>query len=407
MIKIIFISFSQAIQGIRKRFFHTALSVLGIIIGVGALVTILSLIDGLEKFANEQISGTTSLATVIVETQSYESLDGIRIKKEKPNYFTFESYISLKKKLKTGKTNLHTVFPAELTYEEKDKKTGAYLTGVASVSNEDIKLSAGKLFSSRNINNRLPVGIINAHLAKNISVAPPEKLIGKKIHYKNLSIEIIGIKEEQETPFPYAEIIIPISLFDQEDLKENPPVAYFEAENIEMVTALKDSISKELKKSGWEDGGFTLNTNQSRVEQAAKGFLVFRIVMSMIIGLSVLVGGIGVMNVLLISVNERTTEIGIRKAMGAKKRDIMLQFFSEALVVSFFGCLLGLLFGVIITTSAVPIIKALTDMPFSAAFTVNTFITISVIALLIGIIFGTFPALKAAKLDPVEAIRRE
>ncbi|ELR72110.1 hypothetical protein C900_01852 [Fulvivirga imtechensis AK7] len=129
--------------------------------------------------------------------------------------------------------------------------------------------------------------------------------------------------------------------------------------------------------------------------------------MGFIVGISVLVGGIGVMNVLLISVNERTSEIGVRKAAGAKKQDILLQFLSESVAISGLGSFVGLIFGVLATMVFVPIIKSITKMPFSAAYTADTLIVIAVVALLVGIVFGTYPALRASRLDPVEAIRRE
>ena len=143
------------------------------------------------------------------------------------------------------------------------------------------------------------------------------------------------------------------------------------------------------------------------MDQVSKGFLLFRIVMGLIVGISVLVGGIGVMNVLLISVTERTSEIGIRKALGANKNDIMRLFLSESITVSLFGSLLGLTFGVLGTMVFIPIIKAITKVPFQAAYTWNTLLVIMIIAILVGVIFGTYPAMKAARLDPVDAIRRE
>lgn len=129
--------------------------------------------------------------------------------------------------------------------------------------------------------------------------------------------------------------------------------------------------------------------------------------MGMIVGISVLVGGIGVMNVLLISVTQRTTEIGVRKAVGANRKDIVFLFLAESITVSAFGSLMGLILGVVGTMVAIPIIKAITKVPFQAIYTLNTLLIISVIALAIGILFGTYPALRASRLDPVEAIRRE
>jgi putative ABC transport system permease protein len=118
--------------------------------------------------------------------------------------------------------------------------------------------------------------------------------------------------------------------------------------------------------------------------------------MSMIVGISIVVGGVGVMNVLLISVTERTVEIGIRKAMGAKRKDIMLQFLSESVTISAFGSGLGLIFGILSTFAIVPIIKAFVPVPFEASYTWDTLMIIAIISVLIGIVFGTYPAMRAS-----------
>jgi putative ABC transport system permease protein len=171
---------------------------------------------------------------------------------------------------------------------------------------------------------------------------------------------------------------------------------------------LKNDINAWLEKHDPDaKQNFRIITNEFRIEQATKGFLLFRVIMGLIVGISVLVGGIGVMNVLLISVTERTAEIGIRKATGANRRDIMLLFLSESITVSAFGSFLGLVLGVLGTMVIIPIIKAITEVPFQAAYTWNTFLVITVLSILVGIIFGTYPAIRASRLNPVEAIRHE
>lgn len=175
-------------------------------------------------------------------------------------------------------------------------------------------------------------------------------------------------------------------------------MVYFDAERTEDIPALKEEITLWLAKNYKQsDDNFIIQTNDARIEQATKAFLVFRVVMGLIVGISVIVGGIGVMNVLLISVTERTAEIGIRKATGASRKDIILLFLAESITVSAFGSFLGLVLGVLGTMAVIPIVRAVTEVPFQAAYTVNTFILISIISVLVGIIFGTYPAIRAAR----------
>jgi putative ABC transport system permease protein len=172
------------------------------------------------------------------------------------------------------------------------------------------------------------------------------------------------------------------------------------------VAAVKEEVSGWLKQQFKDPSAFVISSNDMRVEQATKGFGLFRLVMGLIVGISVLVGGIGVMNVLLISVTERTVEIGIRKAVGANKRDIVWQFLSESVTISTFGSLLGLAVGILSTAVIGPVIHVITGISFPVAYTLNTFLTVVILAIVTGIVFGTYPAIRAARLDPVEAIRR-
>jgi putative ABC transport system permease protein len=231
-------------------------------------------------------------------------------------------------------------------------------------------------------------------------------LIGETIHFSGKELKIIGIVPEPKVKAP--QIYFPITLLSPSELYEHPPMVYFDAKVTEDIPLLKEEISTWLVKNYNESkDNFTIATNDFRIEQATKAFLLFRIVMGLIVGISVIVGGIGVMNVLLISVTERTAEIGIRKAMGANKRDIVLLFLSESITVSAFGSLLGLVFGILATMVIMPIVRAVTDVPFQAAYTLNTVLLVSIVAILVGVIFGTYPAIRASKLNPVDAIRHE
>ncbi|GHB76527.1 ABC transporter permease [Persicitalea jodogahamensis] len=408
MWKKILISFSSAINTIRSRFFHTVLSVLGIVIGVASLVGILSLIDGMEQYANEQISKTTSLKAIVIYNKPDKVVNGIRVRKDSFPLLSYQQINRLHSNLSLPvDVYMLTRQGREVTMQGDTQRIGTMISGALPQLAPKTQFIRGKSFTNNDLNEQRPVAVVNETFVRRMpgNTQVPD-LIGKKVQVGQQVLTIVGItKSDTATP---AQLYFPISLLSVDDLQTMRLDYGLEAENVEDVPALKAQVLAWIARNvpnGKDD--FEVFTNEFRVEQAAQGFLIFRVIMGFIVGISVLVGGIGVMNVLLISVSERTSEIGVRKAVGAKKQDIVLQFLSESVTISVFGSLLGLLLGIGGTLIIVPIVKAVAKAPFQAAFTLNTMLVISVVAVLIGIVFGTYPALRAARLDPVEAIRRE
>jgi putative ABC transport system permease protein len=406
--KKILVSFATALENIRSRFFHTILSILGIVIGVAALVAILSLIDGMEQYANEQITKTTSLKAIMIRANPYKSVNDVSVRKENYAYFTNETFRKLSASLtKPATPYLYWRQPSEVLSKSANRRIGTIVTGMTLPLHPDVTLIQGRAFTGKELTDKRPVAFINQRLARQLVGKQPEKkALGQQIVYNGRTLTVIGIAADKDAKA--GQLMMPLTLVSDSALKAAPPMGIIDAKSVEDVAELKSEIESWLNanmKNKLDD--FMVITNEQRVSQIAKGFLLFRIVMGLIVGISVLVGGIGVMNVLLISVIERTVEIGVRKALGAKKRDILWQFLSESITISTFGSLLGLALGILSTMVFIPIVKAIADVPFQAAHTWNTFILIVVIAMLIGVIFGTYPAMRAARLDPVEAIRRE
>jgi putative ABC transport system permease protein len=150
-----------------------------------------------------------------------------------------------------------------------------------------------------------------------------------------------------------------------------------------------------------------ISANSARVEQLTQALLVFKILMGAITGVSLLVGGIGIMNVLLASVAERTREIGIRKAAGARNRDILTQFLAEAVAITGAGAALGVLLGLGIAFLAAAIMRSQTQAPVHAAITASTVLVAAFASIFVGLTFGLYPALRASRLSPIDAIRHE
>jgi len=174
---------------------------------------------------------------------------------------------------------------------------------------------------------------------------------------------------------------------------------------------MADSVRARV--SRWADARFGVGTtrlrsNASRVDQAAQGILLFKLFMGAITGISLLVGGIGIMNVMLASVTERTREIGIRKAVGATRGDVLQQFLAEAVAIASLGSALGVALGLTAAFSITALMRAkLPGMGIHASVSWSTILVAVVSAALVGLVFGTYPARRAARLDPIDAIRHE
>ncbi len=408
MFRTIIVSIRQALDNVRANFFHTFLSILGIVIGVGALVTILSLIDGMEKYAHDQISSTTSLEAVMVSAKTGDRVNGVLVRKDSVVNLTYDHFLQLKEKAGPETGAYATIDLNRVVSIPGDTvEVGTYVVaGAVPLSTHELKIASGRELTEADVTNAAPVIIINETLAKHLN-RPTDALLGQSLTLDSLQLEIVGvIKNREEKDPPRA--AIPITVLEAPYFQNNQLQLLFRAANVEQVNPLRDTLKAALSMyfpERMDDLNFIIS--ESRVNQVERGFLLFRLIMGMIVGISVIVGGIGVMNVLLISVTERTKEIGLRKAMGAKRRDIILQFLAESVTVSALGSLMGLILGIAVSLLAVPIVKMIVDIPFSAAFTLGTMMVVATVAIFIGIVFGTYPALRAARLDPVEAIRRE
>ncbi|MCA6074257.1 ABC transporter permease [Fulvivirga sedimenti] len=399
--------FLHAFRDARSNLLHTILSVLGIVIGVAALVGILSLIDGMEMFAREQIEKTTSLNSIQINSKTTERINGVLIRKQEVPVLEYANLSGLNSALK----NPHQTY---LRYQESGWlhgfdsafTLGVLLSGINEEPHEQFTINEGTGFSQEMMTSMSKSAVINQFVADRIdSLTSGKFALGMPVVYHSDTFRIIGISE---TVAPRPEIFVPITVIPLEKLAERPPTCLVNASTVEDVPALRAAVEEWLHQQFPNTpDGFRVSTNEFRVKQANQSFLIFRIVMGLIVGLSVIVGGIGVMNVLLISVTERTREIGVKKAMGAKRRDIIFQFLAESLTVSAIGSILGVILGVLFTAAAIPVIRKVTEMPFQTVYTWNTFLIIAVVSILIGIIFGTYPAIKASRLDPVDAIRHE
>ncbi len=400
-----FKSISIALQNIRANPLHTFLSTLGIIIGVAALVGILALGDGLEQTGREQIANTTSLNIITVNSKRTKVVDDIRIQiKDRPE-FTLEKVKELRSLVQDKALLDYTdTRSAEITF--KDSVSGMYLQGTLGhelLFSTD-SLSFGRYVSEEDVIYSLKNIVLSAEIADRLTTSR-HNLLGEIIEIEGVEFQVIGILKRNTQSAQ--KVFIPTTTYSK--LSEVYPSIVLKANKAEQIPEIEKEIEAWLDSTYTETSeAFDISTNRARVEQFSQGILLFKLIMGAITGISVLVGGIGVMNVLLISVTERTKEIGIRKATGAKKKDIVLQFMAESVTISFVGCILGWIVGIAGIFIFVPIVNSFTEIgEFRAAIGTGTVLSVLVIALFVGIVFGTYPAWRAAQLTPVDAIRHE
>jgi putative ABC transport system permease protein len=178
-------------------------------------------------------------------------------------------------------------------------------------------------------------------------------------------------------------------------------------ETVDSVKRLTEAWAARRLGPAWKDEASVATSSPMRLDQARRGIQVFKMVMGAFAGISLIVGGLGIMNVLLAAVTERTREIGIRKATGARQRDILIQFLSESVAITGAGSVLGVILGLAGAFAITAVIRSTSEAPIYAAVTWQTVAVAAAVSIVVGLAFGTFPALRAARLSPIDAIRHE
>lgn len=387
---------------------------LGIIIGVGALVAMLSLIDGLEQLARDQISGKTSLENMSISANTHKRIDDIRVKKDTVAVFTQALMESLLTELPQEATGQLSVGGSALGSSRDTQQLGiTYRAVTFPVIDKEFELAGGRWPDSAAAtatSTTVVEALVNYKLALKL-VAPDTvatAAIGSTFQLLGGTLKVVGVAEKSD------KIGVNGTLFGYNQLPALPEATpgggqlQLSFASVEDVLPAKEFIEPWIEEyfSGIEEP-VRIETHTGYLEAMEEGFLVFRLVMGFLIGIAVVVGGVGIMNVLVMSVVERTSEIGIRKALGADRKSIIAQFLSEAVALSVIGSFFGTILGVCVALLGAPLVSMFsTEIEFSAIFTVNTLLIVGLVAIGIGCLFGTYPALRASNLDPVSAIRR-
>ncbi len=409
-------SFIMAIKSLAANKMRSSLTMLGVVIGVGAVITLMAVGSGVQEMVT---SSFEDLGTNVVYVQpSNPEAPGLAAMA--PGYA--EANLTLDDA--NAIADLPTVTGIAPTNENfveitaGDEKYTAVIHGSTPDYSDVYKfpVESGQFLSDVNVGRRDMVVVIGSKVAEELF--GDDDPIGKQVRIKDKRFTVIGVLEPKGAAFlgfSWDDIVVtPITtfqtrLFSQrtasgEDAVQSIAVQMDSAEDMDRTIAdIEELLRKRHKIDADENDDFSVITLEQMLDIFGQITLVLTLLLGTIASISLVVGGIGIMNIMLVSVTERTKEIGLRKAVGAKRRDILLQFLIEAAMLSLAGGAIGLIGGWLVSEG----ISLLDLGGFKLHAAVSPFIVILAVSVsvFIGIASGLYPAVRASRLDPIEALR--
>jgi len=377
---------------------RTFLTMLGIIIGIASVVSVVALGTGSQQAVLENMA---SMGTNTIEIKPGNGLGDRRSGRVRTltasDAEALKSLPFVDSVTPTVRTNV------AIRYGNQDVTASIEGVGEEYFRVRGYTLAQGQYFDATSVDSLAQVAVIDSNTVK--TLFPNGNAIGQIIFLGKLPVKVIGVTEPRENAFGNTEALnvwIPYTtvaarIFRQDDVND----ITVRINDIVSSTAAEQSIIQLIKMRHGVEDFFTVNTDTIR-ENIEKTSATMTLLISTIAFISLIVGGIGVMNIMLVSVTERTREIGIRMAVGARKGDILRQFLIEAVLVCICGGLLG-----ITLAFAIGLVFASSSSQFQMVYSMNSIIAAFACSTLIGLLFGYLPAQSAAKLNPVDALSRD
>lgn len=404
-----------ALQALESHKSRSLLTILGIVIGVAAIILVMSIGKGVEALILNQVSGLGPETVVlrpggnltdITQTVYSQSITSADIK-------------ALEKKQNVP--NLIEIAPFVISYESIEYQGSLYRPSTMGAPAQfivnlfDLKLSEGNLYTQDEINQKAKVAVIGAKIKEELFGGL--KAVGKQIKIKDTKFKIIGVIEEKGSagPFDIDKLVLIPQTSAQTYVTGTDYFAevMIRADSPENVDKLAYDVWATLRESHnlnfHDDDDFNITTQKETIKSIETIVSIFTWFLIAMVAISLVVGGVGIMNIMLVSVTERTKEIGLRKALGATRGDILRQFLSEAVMLTSLGGILGVVIGTAVSFLLALILVAYVEQTkeWEFIFPIAGSILGVGVSAGVGLLFGIYPANQAAKKSPIEALRYE
>ncbi|MGL5378378.1 ABC transporter permease [Clostridium sp.] len=384
-------SFKMAFKQLLSNKLRTMLTMLGIIIGVCSVTMLVSVANGMQQSINDEMSGLgSSLVTVNIMSN------------DASNKFTVEDSNRLKDI--NGVKSIAPVTNGNVlaSFNGEKESVSAISTTESYQEVKNMEISKGRFILDIDVDYSSKVVVLGSEIANTLfGLNEP---VGKTINLNGVPYKVVGVLNSQgENAMNTYDNSIVLPLTSGQRLVKNTSISsvYISSENDSKINYIVKKLEGELYSIFKDEDSYNVFNQQEIIESMESMQSTMGIVLGAIASISLVVGGIGIMNIMLVSVSERTKEIGIRKALGAKRKTILIQFLIESVVVSLLGGIIGAIIGIIGSNVIYSV------MGIEASISWNVVILSLGFSMVVGLVFGILPANKASKLQPIQALRTE
>ncbi len=393
-------SIKLALSSLRVNKMRSALTLLGIIIGVASVIAMVSMGEGADQMIKSEISGMG--ANLVWVQPDFRTRD-VQQGRFKP------LTVADADRIRAAVPELSAVSPMisrNVTFGYRNRHEDGSVDGVASsyVDLRNLNVGEGRFLAEDDVKAARRVVVLGSDLSEKLFGTQPS--IGQQVKLGSAPFLVIGVMARAKESFgggTSANIVayIPVTRMTQMTGRDSVNAIFAQARGAELVPRAMTRMESVLRRKYGNEYKYWISSQEDQQQFFGTITSVFTAILAGIGSISLVVGGIGVMNIMLVSVTERTREIGIRKALGGRRTDILSQFLVEAVVL----CLMGGIIGIILGALGAKLISAFA--PWKGVVSTNSIFLAFAFSTGIGLIFGVYPAYKAAKLDPIEALRYE